>query len=475
MVLFVRSADVFYHFVDWDEASMMAQGWAMTRGEVLYRDLPQIHGVLNMAIFVPFFSIFNAAAAPHAIKAMNLTLVLLGAFMIRGIGRRWLANEPSALLAAMIFVFALGRLWAMSSHGEFYTIFPTVAAAALLFFPPPRMRLPYRMLAVGALFSTALFIKQVATFDAAALTLTWLAVSPEDRRQKLQALGWSLLGALVIVAAIAAYFFAHGAEIEWIDSMFSRVLHYTEASDGSRAALLLELVQAVVGAFAPAVLAVAAGVMFLFTSDERRSAEGRFFLALLAWLAGSTIAIIATGRFYDHYLLQLIPPTSLASVYIISRMPPAVSRAVVFGTGTLLFAYAALSGGSRLATLRATGWIPAEVQKSRALADAVRAYTRDDDRIFIYQAVNLDVFFLSGRLPAAGITMFIEMAEEHMGDVQLSMAKRRSLAEQPPALILFGKEQWWHIPVSEAFFRGLLQQSYERVAEVEDVALYRRR
>jgi len=153
-----------------------------------------------------------------------------------------------------------------------------------------------------------------------------------------------------------------------------------------------------------------------------------------------------------------------------------VSRAVVLGTGTLLFAYAALVGGSRLATLRATGWIPAEVQESRALADAVRAYTRDDDRIFIYQASNLDVFFLSGRLPAAGITMFIDMAEEHSGDVQLSMAKRRSLAERPPALILVGKNQWWrHIPVSEAFFRDLLQQSYERVAEVEDVVLYRRR
>ncbi len=115
MVLFVRSADVFYDFVDWDEASMMAQGWAMTRGEVLYRDLPQIHGVLNMAIFVPFFSIFNAIAAPHAIKAMNLALVLLGAFMIRGIARRWVVNEPSALLAAMIFVFALGMPWAMPS------------------------------------------------------------------------------------------------------------------------------------------------------------------------------------------------------------------------------------------------------------------------------------------------------------------------------------------------------------------------
>jgi hypothetical protein len=92
MVLFVRSADVFYDFVDWDEASLMAQAWAMTRGEVLYRDVPQIHGVLNIAIFVPFFSIFNAIAAPHAIKTMNLALVLLGAFMIRGIARRWLGR-----------------------------------------------------------------------------------------------------------------------------------------------------------------------------------------------------------------------------------------------------------------------------------------------------------------------------------------------------------------------------------------------
>src|SRR5262249_38740966 len=178
--------------------------------------------------------------------------------------------------------------------------------------------------AVGALFSTALFIKQVAVSDAAALSLAWLAVSPEDRRQKLQALGWLALGGLVVVAAIAAYFFAHGAEIAWIDSMFLRGLHYIGASERSRVALLLEVVRAVAGALAPAALAVAAGVMFLLTSDERCSAEGRFFLALLVWLAGSTIAIIATGRFYDHYLHQLIPATSLASVYIVSRMPPAV-------------------------------------------------------------------------------------------------------------------------------------------------------
>src|SRR5262245_9332878 len=238
----------------------------MTRGEVLYRDVPQIHGVLKMAIFVPFFLIFSATAAPHAIKAMNLALVLLGAFMIRGIARRWLVNEPSALLAAMIFVFALGRHWAMS---------PTSAA----------------------------------------------------RR---------------------------------------RVVSSSRCSCGSLAA---------------------------------RS----------PLLRPAAFTTICTSSYQ---------PTSLASVYSISRMPPAVSRAVVLGTGTLLFAYAALSDGSRLTILRATGWIPAEVQKSRALADAVQAYTCDDDRIFIYQLENLDVFFLSGRLPAAGITMFIDMAEEHMGDVQ---------------------------------------------------------
>src|SRR5215470_9855928 len=71
----VRIPDTFYHFRDWDEASMMAQAWSMTRGQVLYRDVPQIHGALNIALLVPFFTILPPDAAPHAIKVFNLLLV----------------------------------------------------------------------------------------------------------------------------------------------------------------------------------------------------------------------------------------------------------------------------------------------------------------------------------------------------------------------------------------------------------------
>jgi len=474
MVLFVRSADVFYHFVDWDEASMMAQAWAMTRGDVLYRDVPQIHGVLNMAIFVPFFLFLDGDAAAHAIKMLNLVLVLVGAFLVRGIARRWLGNEPTALLAAIVFVFALGRHWAMSSYGEFYTIFPTLAAVFLLFFPPSRMRFRSRMFTAGALFSTAFFIKQVAAFDAAALALAWVIVSSEDRWKKVEGMGWLLLGGLAVLAAIAAYFVAHSAAKDWIDSMFLRVLHYNGASGRSRANLAHEVVRAIAVTLAPAALSLAAGVAFFLLSDDRCSTQGRFFLVLLAWLAGSATAILTTGRFYYHYLLQLIPAASLAAVYIVSRMPPVFCRAVVLGTGTLLVAYAAISAGSQLRALRAASWIPPQVQKSRALAEAVRNYTRVDERIFLYEALNLDVFFLSGRLPAAGITMFIDMAEEHTGDVATSAAKRRYLAERPPALILVGATRW-RLPASEAFFRALLRQSYERVSEIQDVVIYRRR
>jgi len=477
MVLLVRSADVFYHFVDWDEASMMSQAWAMTRGEILYRDLPQIHGVLNMAIFVPFFLLFGTDTAPHAIKMLNLALVLVEALLVRGIARRWLGNQPSALLAAIVFAYTLGRPWAMSSHGEFYTIVPTLGAVGFLFFPLPRMRLPFRMFTAGMLLSTAFFIKQVAAFDAAALLLAWLVVAPGDHRTKVQALGWFLLGGLVILAAIAAYFFVRGAVIEWVDSMFLRGLRYSRVTGGPRPSLVLQFVRAVAIELAPAALSLAAGVAFVLLSDSHQSAETRFFLVLLAWLVGSMTAILLTGRFYDHYLLQLIPAVSLAAVYIVSRMPPVLCRAFVVGTVTLLFAYAAISAGLQFRSLHAAAWVPPAVQASRALANAVRSYTRDHDRIFMYETSNLDVFYLSRRLPAAGITMFIDMAEEHTGDVEISAAKRQSLAERPPALILVGTvgTQGFRLPVSEAFFRTLLRRHYERVSDVQNVAIYRRR
>src|SRR3990172_3321611 len=82
-VSLVRYHSLFFHYVDWDEAAMMSESWAMTQGQVLYRDIRQIHPPFQFFIFIPFFYLLPVHIVPFAVKLMNLLLVLLGTFLIR--------------------------------------------------------------------------------------------------------------------------------------------------------------------------------------------------------------------------------------------------------------------------------------------------------------------------------------------------------------------------------------------------------
>src|SRR5262245_34234101 len=109
MVLLARVPDLFYHYQDWDEAAMMSQAWAMTRGQALYRDTIQIHPILNFAIFYPFFALLPADAAAHAIKLFNLILAAGAALGVYALGRRWTGDSRVGLLAGAMVAHYLGR------------------------------------------------------------------------------------------------------------------------------------------------------------------------------------------------------------------------------------------------------------------------------------------------------------------------------------------------------------------------------
>ena len=104
LVLLVRLPDLPYHYVNWDEGTMMSQAWAMTRGERLYKDIYQIHPLFNIAILYPFFSLLSPEVAPHAIKLMNLLLVGAGGILVYRIAASWFGRGVPSLLSAMVFV-----------------------------------------------------------------------------------------------------------------------------------------------------------------------------------------------------------------------------------------------------------------------------------------------------------------------------------------------------------------------------------
>lgn len=482
LVFFIRLPDLFTHYHDWDEAAMMSQAWAMTQGEVLYADIFQIHPVFQIALFVPFFLIFSPDSAPHAIKALNALLIFGGALIVYRIIRNWLEKPSTALIGAILFVVGFRWDWAQSSHGELYAIFPLLAAAYLLLFA--KKRTSRSLLGAGVLFGVAFYFKQTALFDAAALGLC--ALHRGGRKKFAMDAGRMALGFASVTALVSLYFLMQGAWREAMVSMWVRpAFSYSRLSDvgapdaflSHRIELLKTLAYAILTRFPILLAAAAVGAVPIVRRLASRKAlprEEALFLYMAVWWAADILGLVLIGRFYPHYLLQLIAPLVLLSIFVVRkfhhRLRATAAHTLLILALVLGFRHAALL----LPRLSTAGWRTPEVRRSLAVADYVRSRTGPEDRIFLYKVWNLDIFYLAGRLSNNGIYMFIDMVADHMHDYRLEEEKRKEFLANLPAVVLVDTKGWL-FPSAEKFFKKVLREHYHYDATVSDIRVYGRK
>lgn len=452
---------------------MMSEAWAMTRGELLYRDIHQIHAVLNFAVFAPFFAWLPPGAAPHAVKAFNALLVLGGAWLARGLVRRWTGDRDGGLVAGMLFVWTLGREWALSSYGEFYALFPVLLSVLLMSRPAPRWTL------VGMLWGAAFFLKQTAVFDALALAGGWLLLSRPRLPEAAAAAAKAACGALAVAAAVAAYFAWAGGLREAFDSMFLRALAYRDVRAvgvAERLALFGRLMAApLLLSLAPCALAAAAGLAW---ARRAKAAPGpaRFPVRLcLVWLAVGLWGVWNVGKMHLHYGLPLVSPACLLAGALLGVSPPARRGGAGLAAAAALLLLAAAQAVPRLRALAAERWVPPMVRGSAMLAEAVKRHSTPKERIFLFGIHNLDVFYLSERLSANGVYMYLSMEQAFLHDRERVERHRRELLEHPPALILVNNEPGFRgaSPESIEFFARLTRERYLRVESFGAADFYR--
>lgn len=462
LVVLTRLPDVFSHYHDWDEAGMMSQAWAMTRGQVLYRDIFQYHPVLNFAVFVPFFACLKTSVAPHAVKAFNAALVFGGACLVRRLAARWEAGRDAALAAALLFVWLMGREWALSSYGEFYTIFPILLSAVLLQAKKPSW------FAVGALWATAFFLKQVAVYDAAALTFGFLLWRRPAGFLKIAA------GALMIGAAVAVYFAAHGALAVAFDSMIASALAYRTVSVSlpMRIALFAKLMLGpALRDFAACWLLVSAALW-----AGRRSVKLKAPLTLCGiWLAVNSFGVWSIGKMQLHYVLVLVPPACLLAGLALASAPAEFRVRARLTLASLLISASAWTAWPQLRALSMEQWLDQRARGSLALAEAIRRNTKDDERIFLFGINNLDVFYLSERLAANGVYLYLTMEFPALHEPEKVELERKRFRENPPALLLANNEPGFRdaSPGLTDFIKGQLRERYKLIGTIGAADFYR--
>lgn len=451
---------------------MMAQAWAMTQGQVLYKDIAQIHPVLNLVLWVPFFHIFRPEWVPLATKAMNLLLVFLGALLIGGMAFEWLGSRMLGVLGGVLFIFYCSRSWAISSYGEFYLIFPVLCSAWLLFFGNEPKR-PATYYVVGLLWGIAFFFKQTASFDAIGLYLGYLYLGRASKETKMAATGLMALGVLSVVALISVYFLYHAALPEAWHSMFVRAMTYTHSGRG-KLSLVIAWGQKISAQLGLSLLAIAGAIYLILYGRDRPGAEkpkgASFFLVLSIWLCADLIGLFAVGRSYDYYLTEVVPLASLLPLFILSRLEARVGKAV----GLAFLVALAIAMGSEFAQamldLRAQHWVPLPVRQSAAVAAFVKGHTRADDRIYFYRAENVDVFFLARRLPSNGIYQYTDMKAEYMRDPAEQARGRREFLAHLPAIIVVNPSL--DVEYADPFVEGILRDDYSLETTLEGLQLY---
>jgi len=282
--------------IDWDESLYLLITRAWSAGGLPYETIWDHKPIGTYVLFRAIGALFGDGLAP--IRLFGSVLVGTSAYLITQLlpvvaGRD--DGETRRLgglvgLAYILYCFLHGGL---STNTELMFT-PLVALAALLTLRGGAPSLS-RVAAIGLLMGAAFQIKYVVAAECALFAQILLWRMPRARR--LAAAGVLVAAAAAPTVAAWAYFFAHGRAPLWFDSTVLANLRHTGMIAPTSVALKL-LVWSLL--HLPLLLAL----LWLVARREAR--------VVVWWTVAAGIGVAGTGRFYDHYFLELLPPLCLA-------------------------------------------------------------------------------------------------------------------------------------------------------------------
>ncbi|MBN2144786.1 MAG: hypothetical protein JW774_09210, partial [Candidatus Aureabacteria bacterium] len=451
LIILTRFPTIFYHFHDWDEAELMSISWAMTQGQILYRDIPHFHPILHFFIFLPFFYLTSTNLAPHLIKIFNMVLILIGAILIARITWSWFKNQWICLAASLFFIFGLGyHEWAWSSYGEFYMLFPILLSLDIISSNQGYFT-PVKAICTGFCLGVAFFIKQVALFDGIAVGLAFFLINKMRFSQKIKTAGYLFAGSVIAASVAFIYPFFHGTLMSTIHStILITAVAYTKMDLVTSSSLLIRKIflscsdminilsnelflnQKWVMA-AVSVLLAGGLVRFLFKRPKQEN-KLRIFFLLIFWFFFDLLGLSLIGRFFHHYLIELIPVISLLLALLLYHTPSFLKPISIAG---LIMGFFFLCTHQFIKEIQTADWSkPKDVVRSERIAAFVRQHTHASDKIFINADKALDVYYLSERLSCNGIYMSKVMDSEHTNDSVLEKERRNIFVKNLPSLFL---------------------------------------
>ena len=427
-----------------DEGFYAAVAQRTLEGDIPYRDAFDNKPPLIFAWYALSFLLFGENVwAPRLLVA----LLLCGTTALVYVQGRLLFGRSAAYVAAGAFALSMGIAELQTNANTEYFLLLPMTGALVAFTMGRRTGSAGWYALSGFLGGLAIMTKQVAAFNfllLAGLPLLW-TVQEKGRAQLTVARTWlSALaqgaGCFAAVALVCAPFVATGTFGDLVDGAVFYAAGYSEnLSYGTRLLALLRGAVFLAFVAGPWLALTALGVTQL---AQRESGERRHLLP--AWMAASALGIFVTGRFYDHYFVQLLPGMALlaapAAAFLFDRgrrlttrtaawawLAPLVLLALAFSAHI----YLQPTPEARHETKFAGNGVGVWENDSEALGDWLAARTDEDDYIYNLGFQSELYFYADRRSPT-----------RHLFDHPFAVDRKyeeeaiRDLEAHPPAYIV---------------------------------------
>ena len=281
----------------------------MLDGRRLYSDLwdhkpPAIHATYAAAELITGYG-------PHTVHLLGVAATLVATLGVRAVALAVTGSPGAALWAAAFWTLVAGEmdLQANQPNTEVFITAATAWALALLLPPPTGAGRWPRAALSGVLFALASLYKPVAAAVAALTCVAHVVFSPAGTARR-RALAHAAIGAGVaggVWGALILYFAATGRLEDFVQAVFTFNRWYGGDIPSNLAAGLAPT--RLVPPFAPGLGALAAlGVLGVAGAETpmRR-------MVVVAWLAGTYVAVASPGQWYPHYYQLWLAPLAVAA------------------------------------------------------------------------------------------------------------------------------------------------------------------
>lgn len=361
-----------------DEAVYVVVAREMLRGGRLYIDVVDRKPPLLFWVYEQILRIFGTHnwVALHLVGMLWVLATMVGLFLI---GRR-VAGPQAGMVAALLYpVFqTYWEVGNLAFNGEVMMNLPLVFGFAIGF-RPDRSRWRPALLLAGAMPALGCLLKQPAGIAGVPLGVYVLLRSYRHSRglnwkhSVLHAL-WLILG-FVSVFAVAAVIL--GEEGLLRDAFYWSVLDH-DMPYGPLSSVFWERGGRMSLAFAACCAPLLLGVWRSIRRSAQRARENPEWIALLVWLGAAIVGTAASGRFFDYYYIQLLPPLCLlAAPWLTAAWERDADASRTHWT------YAAIAGCA--GTFLLVNFIEAPVPiGAGAISSYIRAHSQPDDRLFVW-------------------------------------------------------------------------------------------